>query len=509
MRLKLVPIVRLLLMVLWCLEGASIAAATAPPPLTVPEAESVESPLSYAQQRALADHFAPRLVFHPNETFFPCSPLFTTERRSGLFTLTTESFPGNANRPHMRGAMGSVEMRTRRYESMSLLERLKLAKIYFQAYRLSSNGKARIVVEYWLYFLQNHYRASSGLIPLWIDTSHPNDMEHIFLMLEPKSAYEPSREPPTIFADGYRVKEIFASAHGDKVPNNIYEFQEGHETSRAPSFLVELGSHALAPDIDGDGVFTPGRDSPSGEKFVWGIRDHGKTWASYRPSYMRPRRDDAITLDPQSNLHDERSFEDSARGYYRLEHVNVLSDQYDQLDLSRDQIADIFRTGTLWVKRMFGWSNGGPDKLILPSKHENFKKPHRMKDSYARKEQGLTMGFTNMFSGYTFFGGGRQTIFTPTRLLPDVVLDAQLFLTTEGNDFYAAEILGYYPIDTLSKLFIGGGWITNSLSAERRQFNLVTGVEFSLGRFRFRNAFRSSGAVSPASIDFRVYLFLQ
>ena len=89
------------------------------------------------------------------------------------------------------------------------------------------------------------------------------------------------------------------------------------------------------------------------------------------------------------------------------------------------------------------------------------------------------------------------------------MLDAQLFLTTEGNDFYAAEILGYYPIDTLSKLFIGGGWITNSLSAERRQFNLVTGVEFSLGRFRFRNAFRSSGAVSPASIDFRVYLFLQ
>ena len=43
--------------------------------------------------------------------------------------------------------------------------------------------------------------------------------------------------------------------------------------------MVERGSHAMAPDVDGDGRFTPGVDSINALKAQWGIRDSGSDLA--------------------------------------------------------------------------------------------------------------------------------------------------------------------------------------------------------------------------------------
>ena len=52
----------------------------------------------------------------------------------------------------------------------------------------------------------------------------------------------------------------------------------GARLAERPLLLVELGSHSLAPDVDGDGKCPTNFDIEP-RRITWGLRDTGLIWA--------------------------------------------------------------------------------------------------------------------------------------------------------------------------------------------------------------------------------------
>lgn len=521
----------------------------------LPGAQARPGALSAQLERALAERFAPVLAFHGAEEFFPCSPFFVLDLPTrgadvgdGLRPRSADAAarrdvaalgrvaargdaaargdvaaPDDAAALDDPSALGDVASRTERYRSLSRARRVELARVFYQAYPFVDGGGPRVVVEYWLYYVQNAYRSRSGVFPVRVDTSHPNDMEHIFLILRPVDGAEGAADLPDR-AGAYAIQSVLASAHHGNLPTNVYSFPAGHESRRPLRFIVELGSHAVAADIDGDGVFDEGADSDGG-KFVWGIRDSGAPWAAYDSSYMDPRGgDNAIVLsplrgkaagspsgsggEPGAGQGAGPAAEGSTRpsaGTYRLVAAEALDATFQELGLSDAQVAHAFEVSVGWPKRLFGRSDGQPDKLLLPSRHEDFGDPRRLKSGYADLERGLDIGYTNILYGVTLFAGGRYTWINTSRVVPDVVVEGQALVTAEGNDYYELALLGSYPIDTMSRVFAGASLITDDIRFDKRQYGLLGGIEFRLAAFRFRTAYRTTGQVSRAKVDFRLY----
>jgi hypothetical protein len=254
----------------------------------------------------------------------------------------------------------------------------------------------------------------------------------------------------------------------------------------------------MAPDVDRDGRFTPAADGERTAKFTWGIRDRGQPWAFYRPHFMDPREPSGLRLTHAAG---------SGRPGYRLEHVDRLASRFRRLRLTEREKREMLEAKVPWYQRLFGRSDGSSERLVLPQAHENFGRPRRMEDAHRRSERGIDVGFTSSLADATFFAGGRYSLLHSRRLVPDAVLEAQALLTGGGRDFYSLELLGSYPIDTTARIFAGGALLTDSLDFRRRQLDVLGGVEFALGRFRFRSAFRPTGPVSQAWFDFRIYYF--
>ena len=108
------------------------------------------------------------------------------------------------------------------------------------------------LIEYWYYY------------PFDEGKPHPHfhDSEHLFVEVDKL---------------GGTVRNIFASDHDSLVPNNIYStLVKGAPPVTLPLFaMVELAKHAMAPDLDHDGEFTPGvDDNLHPERYAfWGLRD--------------------------------------------------------------------------------------------------------------------------------------------------------------------------------------------------------------------------------------------
>ena len=127
-----------------------------------------------------------------------------------------------------------------------------------------------------------------GLFPFWVDASHPNDLEYIRLLLRSSSEGRHADGCARVKI-GNRIATVINSAHGDHIPDHSYSVSAAEELSGSLRFLVELGAHASALDVNQDGIFTPGVDAESRYKLIWGIRDRGLTWAGHDPSYMDSR----------------------------------------------------------------------------------------------------------------------------------------------------------------------------------------------------------------------------
>ena len=148
------------------------------------------------------------------------------------------------------------------------------------------------LIEYWFYY------------PFDEGNPHPHihDSEHLFVEVDKL---------------GGTVRNFFASDHDSFVPNNLYStLVKNAAPVTLPLFAtVELGKHAMSPDLNHDGRFSPGvDDNLHVESYsFWGLRDRGTKFRffmePYRSSMSLPHTPDghfaladAASLFPDINV---------------------------------------------------------------------------------------------------------------------------------------------------------------------------------------------------------------
>jgi hypothetical protein len=176
--------------------------------------------------------YAPVLQFAPGETIFPSA--FDTLEQLGPTTPT-------------RGAKADDRLYDK-YLRLDEDARQNSCTFYSRTHSMRGSW----LIEYWLYYPFD----VGGLMP------HPHDPEHFFVVVDKL---------------GGTVRTVVGAGHGYLAANNIYSADKpGARALDLPLFaIVELGKHATAPDVNRDGVFTPGVDENAyGERAkVWGVRD--------------------------------------------------------------------------------------------------------------------------------------------------------------------------------------------------------------------------------------------
>jgi len=453
------------------------------------QSESAAAPaantLNSLEQMFLADRFAPILVFHPAEKYFPCSPLFTLN----------DSLAGPLDRQ-----LGSPESRTLRYQSMTLEEKAAIATVYYRAYPAKRSYGDAIVVEYWFYYVQDTYRVRGGIIPLWVDGSHPNDLEHVHIVL--RAQYDnPADRSPLASTTHLTVDSVYAGAHEGTVPANRYHYSDPKWSERT-QFLVELGSHANAPDINQDGMYTPRIDGDSGYKMLWGIRDKGKTWMTFKPSYMllRSESESPVFSHNGTDAHSGKQFS------YRLVSVDELSNEFLRLGLSDTERRKDFETPKSWFKRFVGKSDGNSDKLLVPRNPRIAGRSVGI-ENFSSTERGFMVGGTNLFPDPGFFLGGRYSFLNGKKIIPDLIFEADGIVTKKGKGYFSTQSLMSYPIEGSTRFFVGHSFVTDSLSFKRREWDWIGGFEVRLGRVRVYFASRPWGEITRSAVDFRMAYF--
>ena len=438
--------------------------------------------LTLVEQARLAAQFAPVLVFHPDEQYFPTSPLFPLNTETSKSPLST---------------LGTPESRIEAYRKLPLAEKGKFATVFYRAYPARVSDEPVVVLEYWFYYVQNDYRVRGNILPFWMDASHPNDLEHIHLVLraESRDGLKFSLGP----APGdlqYAVNEAYASAHEGKIPANRYKFRDTPQ--QGPThFFVELGSHALAPDINEDGHFVAGEDGDSGSKVLWGIRDHGYTWPQYRTSFMDARTNGNALVFSYEEERDGRQLS------YELVPVDSLLERFAELEMTEKQREHAFENQVFWINRMFGKDNGRSGKLLMPPPAKIGGNSIGVR-SVSSNERHFMAGTVLNLDDPGLFAGGRYSFLTRSRYLPDLMLQVD-GVVTRRDKYLSPQVLLSYPIDGITKIMVGQSLVTNSLSFDKVQWDWVGGIEVRLGDMRISAATRSVGPLRTSAKEFRLF----
>jgi hypothetical protein len=434
------------------------------------------------QARAIAIRFAPRFRFHADEAYLPVHPLFVLE------TAGQEGPQG----PGAAQALGAPVDRIRRYLALTLAEKAAKAKIFYDVYRDERRGPGRIVAEYWLYYVESRYRTQRGFFPFSLDTSHPNDFEHVFMILAPRAgSFSDSDDPST----GLVIERIVAGVHDGRVPNHVTPISAGARLAERPLLLVELGSHSLAPDVDGDGYVRTNVDIEP-RRITWGLRDTGRIWAWRSPDDAQRREARAsTTLIPAEAA--------SAEGdrTYELAPMASVDAAFRSLALAPAQEESAFRGQVNPFKRLFGKNDGGSPALRRPSSSADHGNAGRVLNDSVERQRGLSVGFTNTFDSYTVMLGGRLPVATPGRPWPAATADVGVVFPSDGT-VLDAELLFSYEIDTQVDLIGGAGWLADG--SGEHQTDWLVGLQLQLGRLRLRGAFRRGGTLNDDQADFRI-----
>ena len=393
--------------------------------------------------------------------------------------------------------LGTTETRTDTYLEMSLADKAKVATVHYRAYPAKRNGRSVVVLEYWFYYVRDEYRVRANILPIWAGGNHPNDLEHVHLVLR---QVQPGK---------FEIDEALASSHEGKIPANRYKYSEpGHE---GPThFLVELGSHALAPDINEDGIFTTGTDGNSGSKLQWGIRDKGYTWPRYRSSFMTPRSGNSVVFEEESAANSPGKTEGAGEtqvNSYRLESVDSLTMNFARLGLTGKDLKKSFETPTFWFPRMFGRDNGRSKALLVPAP------PRSGSDSVgiqgvSSSERFLILGAALNTDEPGFLVGGRYAYLTRSLIVPDFILETDGILTRDKN-YISPQFLLSYPFDSFTRVMFGKSLVTDSWSFSPRQWDTVGTIEVRLGNMRISASARSLGPVRAVTKEFRLYYALR
>ena len=448
---------------------------------SLPVLHAEEPKLSAEDQARLAHQFAPVLEFDSSEKFFPASPFFSLENLSP-----------DGDRKTTLSHLGTTESRTASYLELNLREKAKVATVYYRAYPANRSGTAVVVLEYWFYYVRDEYRVRGNILPIWMGGSHPNDLEHVHIVLRRDAAGK------------FVVVEVLASAHEGKIPANLFKF--GSAVHVGPTHLiVELGSHALAPDIDEDGIFTPIVDGDSGSKLQWGIRDRGYTWIRYRRSYMNPRTS-GITFEEESAAAarpETGSDGQAPRQSYRLASVDSLNAEFARLKLTDKERKKTFETSTFWFPRVFGRNNGRSKALLMPAAPRTGGSSIGIQ-SVSSSERFLLTGAALNMDAPGILVGGRYSFLTRPLYVPDFVFETDGIVTRNKN-YLSPQFLLSYPFDGFTRIMFGKSLVTDSLSFNSRQWDTVGTIEVHLGDMRISASARSIGPVRSVSKEFRLF----
>lgn len=446
--------------------------------------------LTLDERLALARAFAPVFVFHPAEEFFPISPFY------GLGDCDRGPCDGNRLlNPADRSTPRASADRIRAYEAQSIETRLASAVVYFRVFDADHwlrPGQVR--VEYWFYYPANRYAIRGGVVPITGDGNHPHDLEHVFLVLDPTRG--DAREP-----QDFVLSEVWASAHaGSSIPSNHYSWKSGGAGGRL-TLLVERGSHAMAPDVNHDGRFVVGDDTPGDRPFVWGVRDRGQSWAWFRRGYADSRGTaEAPRLCPPDD--ERRCAPARHRAAYRMEPAEAIEPTSTAMTRLIDE-ARAMHARKHWLVRLFGEVDSRT--LLSPGLHPDGRDARQIADRPARAERGVAVGFTPLLSPATFFVSGRYAAAFGPGYAPKVMVNLTT-LVVPGRSVGEVDASLWYPLDPITKVLFGARARTDFFTWEPTRRSLHAGVEFRVGRWRWRVLARNGEGRSRA--EFKMYYFV-
>jgi len=425
------------------LWSRTLGAAPADPPV-----------LSQAQQLAIARAFAPTLVFHPDERYFPTSS--------------------------MGAAAEGWSARIEAYRALSRPEKLSHAALAYRAFSRLDDGHVDVIVEYWCYYVYNAYTIRGSWLAYRVPDNHPNDLERLYVVL--RSTEDAWRDGPAddAWARGaFRVSRVVANAHGGSIPPNQYNVPEGEALEPPVTILVERGSHAMAPDVDRDGRFLPGVDSTARSKVQWGVRDDGSTWRWYRQSFMDRRDASAIRLCGPLEASDPV---DSTCPRYSLYPADDLQHWFEDLALSTRDREDVVGR-TPWLVRAFG--DVRVEHLMAPPDAADGREFEKLLQRRKLTETGFVVGFTTVDHAPTVVLSRRFFWEVPSPRYPDVLVEAVALLPKGRRTLVETTVWGSYNVDAITNVLVGFGWFS-----ERGGTSPVIGAEVRIGRFRLRPNWR-------------------
>lgn len=416
--------------------------------------------LSFIERAAIARTFAPILVFHPLEDYFPTSSI--PPDRNGLTSPQPERWSA----------------RVAQYRQLSQVDKLQRAALGYRVFSRVQRGRAEVVVEYWCYYVYNAFTVRGAWLPYRVRDNHPHDLERVYIVLTPSdTTSEPNVVRDDAWARGaFRIRNVIANAHDGSIPPNQYDVRLNETLTPPLTLLVEHGSHAMAPDLNHDGRFTPGIDSTSRWKLQWGIRDRGATWRWYRVSFMDRRDEWAIRLCGPAITNSESC------PRYTLYPAADLQNWFGEFQLSSRDRQDIVGRTSWWV-RTFGDTR--IEHLMVPTDPPDGRMLDEMQNRRTKAEAGFVAGFTTVGQRPALIFGRRTFWDVRSPHAPDVAAEVVALVPNGARPAFEATVWSSYSVDAISNILLGAGWFSKSGSAD-----VVTGLDLRLGRFRLRPAWR-------------------
>jgi hypothetical protein len=333
------------------------------------------------------------------------------------------------------------------------------------------------------------FTVRGGWLPYRVHDNHPHDLERLYLVLTPTA--------PVGAGDGmddegwarraFRISSVIANAHDGSIPPNEYHARDDESLIAPLTVLVERGSHAMAPDLNHDGRFTPGVDSTAILKLQWGIRDRGSTWGPYRASFMDGRDASAHRVCGPAAQPD--GAEPCAR--YALYPVDDLQRWFGGLGLTGRDRQDVLGR-TSWLYRTFG--DVRIEKLMVPTDPAD----GRVLDAMLGRrtaDAGFVAGFKSVAHAPALIIGRRYFWAVPSRHAPDIAAEAVAMFPSGRRRTAEATVWGSYSVDAITNMLVGVGWFS-----EGQPLDVLAGVDLRIGRFRVRPVWR----LRQGALDSRV-----
>jgi len=493
--------------------------------------------------KKLAEKYAPILCFHKDEKYYPCSPLFWLE--NGEYDNNRQNFE--------KGILAlTPEERKNKYDELRKDgKHLQKAKIYYNVYQIKRGSKEYIllskyiddidshskiyVIEYWFYYIYNEYHI--GYKILKFKQNHFHDMEHVFFIVAENEKVA-GDEQDNIKSDNILL--VVANAHEDSTPNNIIILKATEHTPQSNiDIIVEKGSHASCPDIDGDGFVVACIDinDKRFNRIEWGIRDHGQPFSGYIVDYMDRRIEKLgyIKLYPPG----EKDTSCSAIKY-KLISVNELHDEFNnlfsepedkkKLDRIFSRQMNLSYLNSILIKELEIMKKD-PGKLYQPWEHPHYQNIKKMLQPVNRQLLSLKLGFTyynnrpsitltnhiqfRRFKGWPLFKNftAELSFDEVEELIFDEILKKRKFRWVPKFEY---NVYLSYDIDNFFSLYggIGSTRSRKKIEAENNPqpevdwVSFIGGLKFNYYLFSTRIGLRVRDDIDRGFIEFRVWINL-